>query len=89
MNTVIKEQLMETIFDHHVTEYELNTLFFGAPESYEEYIDGLSHDGFLVDLVRLYLLRNMPDRANKYLSRIKDSESRSELTMANCCSTHS
>ena len=85
MNPVLKTNKLETIFEHGVTDNELSTLFYGAPEPENEYRDGLSHDGLLVDIVRLYQLRGNTDAANRYLSLIEDASIRSELATRGCC----
>lgn len=89
MSAVLKENPIETIFDCGVTDAELLDLFYGYPETKDEYIDGLSHDGLLVDIVRLYQLRGNDDLARKYLSSITSQSIRAELSTRGCCVAHS
>lgn len=89
MSAVLKTEHLETIFDHDVTYSELSQLFYGAPEPENEYLEGLSHDSLLVDIVRLYQLRGNTDAASRYLSSINDPAIRAELATRGCCVAHS
>lgn len=88
MSIVVKEQPIETIFDHRISDSEFSELFYGSPESYDDYVDGLSKDSLLVDIVRLYQLRGKPDLANRYLAKISDESIRFELSTRGCCESH-
>ena len=89
MSAVLKPKKTETIYDHSVTETELSELFYGFPETHEDYLIGLGSDSLLVDIVRLYELRNQPDIAKRYAAMIEDPSIRSEIATMGCCVEHS
>ena len=89
MNAMLKQANPESIFDHGVTQAELSALFYGAPEPEDEYPEGLSHDGLLVDIARLYRLRGDPDKAGRYASMIGDAAIRAEIATQGCCEVRS
>lgn len=89
MSAVVNDKSIETIFDHHVSDAELLELFYGYPEPYNEYVEGLSTDSLLVDIARLYQLRGVNDIANQYIEKISDEPIRSELLTTSCCKAHS
>lgn len=76
---------METIYDHSVTERELNILYFDDPDSQAEYLTGLSQDSAYADLVSLYRMRGDDARAESFLDRIQDKELRQQFRMIPCC----
>lgn len=76
---------METIYDHGVTEQELDVLYFGDPDSQAEYLTGLSQDSAYADLVSLYRMRGDDARAESFLDRIQDKELRQQFRMIPCC----
>ncbi len=88
MSAVLKPEKIETIYDHGATIEELNQLFYGNPETPEDYLLGLSNDSLLVDIVRLYQLRGQADTANRYASLIKDSSIQAEFATKGCCVAH-
>lgn len=75
---------METIFTHNITSEELNLLFFGDPETEEEYLDILSQDSAYADLVALYRLRGDEARAQAFLNLIQDAELRQQFQLIPC-----
>ncbi len=76
---------METIYDHDVTEQELNVLYFGDPDSKDEYLAGLSQDSAYADLVTLYQMRGDDAQAEVFISRIQNRELRQQFKMTPCC----
>jgi hypothetical protein len=76
---------MESIYDHGVTQAELNALFYGAPEPEAEYPEGLSRDGLLVDIARLYRLRGDDGKAGRFAAMISDRSIRAEMATRGCC----
>lgn len=76
---------METIYDHGVTERELNILYFDDPDPRDEYMNGLSQDSAYADLVRLYRTRGDEARAESFLDRIQNQELRQQFKLIPCC----
>ena len=76
---------METIYDHGVTEQELNILYFGDPDTRDEYMIGLSQDSAYADLASLYRIRDNDARAESFIDRIQDKELRQQFKMIPCC----
>ena len=76
---------METIYDHGVTEQELNILYFDDPDTKDEYLIGLSQDSAYADLVSLYRMRDDTAQADAFLARIKNKELRQQFKMIPCC----
>lgn len=76
---------METIYDHDVTEQELNILYFDDPDTQDEYLVGLSQDSAYADLVSLYRMRGDDARAKSFLDRIQNRELRQQFRMIPCC----
>jgi hypothetical protein len=77
--------MMETIYDHGVTEQELNTLYFDDPDTKDEYLTGLSQDSAYADLVRLYRVRNDDAQADFFVNHIQNRELRQQFKMIPCC----
>lgn len=76
---------METIYDHGVTEQELNILYFSDPDTQDEYLMGLSQDSAYADLVRLYRIRDDDLHVDLFINRIKNRELRQQFKMIPCC----
>ena len=76
---------METIYDHGVTEQELDVLYFDDPDSKDDYLAGLSQDSAYADLVRLYRMRDDDARVENFINRIKNRELRQQFKMTPCC----
>ena len=76
---------METIYDHGVTEQELNILYFDDPDTQDEYLTGLSQDSAYADLVTLYRMRGDDAQAEIFISRIQNKELRQQFRMISCC----
>jgi hypothetical protein len=76
---------METIYDHGVTEQELNVLYFDDPDTQDEYLTGLSQDSAYADLVRLYRMRGDDAQAETFVNRIQNRELRQQFRMIPCC----
>jgi len=68
---------METIFDHNPKADELRYLTGGF--SQERYLEGLTEDDALAALSMLFAMRDDPERADAYSSRIQDDELRFDL----------
>ncbi|MFI3195121.1 MAG: hypothetical protein QX195_04800 [Methylococcaceae bacterium] len=81
MSAVLKENYVETIFDHGVTDAELSELML---ESKNDYLYSVDQDTAYVDLYWLYDLRGDVNKAHKYLDSIQDSKYRNSVTMT-CC----
>ena len=75
---------METIYDHGVTEQELNILYFDDPDTQDEHLTGLSQDSAYADLVRLYRVRDDQARVELFLDRIQNKELRQQFRMIPC-----
>lgn len=80
---------LESIYDHHVTDAELLQLFFGHPEPQDEYLDGLGQDSLMVDIVRLYDLREKYDIASSFAAKIQNPSIKAEIATTGCCAAHS
>lgn len=76
---------METIYDHGVTEQELNVLYFDDPDAQDEYLTGLSQDNAYADLVTLYRMRGDDARAESFVGHIQSKELRQQFKMIPCC----
>ena len=76
---------METIYDHGVTEQELDVLYFDDPDSKDDYLAGLSQDSAYADLVRLYRMRDDDARIENFINRIQNRELRQQFKMTPCC----
>ncbi len=76
---------METIYDHGVTEQELDVLYFDDPDSKDDYLAGLSQDSAYADLVRLYRMRDDDARVENFINRIQNRELRQQFKMTPCC----
>ena len=89
MNAVPKPEHPESIYDHGVTQVELDALYFGAPESRADYFVGLSRNSLLADVARLYRMRGDEDTALKYISQVTNPLMRSQFKTRPCCAGHS
>ena len=69
---------METIFDHNITGIEIEVLNSFIPSrairTREKYAESLDSDKFNSDLYHLYILRGNANKAEEYLSKIKNPE---------------
>ena len=65
--------MMETIFDHNVTEDEVLNIV-GIAISKERYIGIVSKEKAIEDIYYLYLERNNHKEANKYLDMLPDDK---------------
>ena len=89
MNAVVKtDNHVESIYDHGITDDELNEMFFGQPEPMDEYFEGLSADSLLADIVQLYRMRNDPKKVHHYISRVSNPSIRKEMLTRGCCEVH-
>lgn len=82
MNTVLKPQHIETIFDHDITDDEFEGLF-DFLESQSDYEFELSQVDAYVDLHHLYELRNDEKMAKFYLNKL-DEKTKRRVSMR-CC----
>ncbi len=89
MNAVVKESHVETIYDHGITDAEMQQLTAGYPEPKDEYFYALSQDSAYADLFRLYTMRHDENKAAFFLNQIQDGSFRRQLTMRPCCAVHS
>jgi hypothetical protein len=89
MSAVLNHQIIETIFDHGVTDAEMLALTDGYPESRENYLYSLDQDSAYADLYRLYSIRNDANKASFFLEQIKDSSFKNQFKMRPCCAAHS
>ncbi|MDG5813902.1 hypothetical protein QA601_02335 [Chitinispirillales bacterium ANBcel5] len=64
---------METIFDHNVTEHELNKLFGESTNGNNYMFTPIDSNGHNKLLYHLFLLRNQPIMADIYLKKMNDS----------------
>ena len=86
MNAIPKKStLLETIFDHGITDAEQMELFSDI-ESYDEYVEFMSTDDLYRDIFYLYHLRGDTVMANRYFNKMSDS-ARHSLKMT-CCEKH-
>lgn len=76
---------METIYDHGVTEQELDVLYFDDPDSKDDYLAGLSQDSAYADLVRLYRMRDDDAQIENFINHIQNRELRQQVKMTPCC----
>jgi hypothetical protein len=84
MSAVLKENYVETIFDHGVTDDEMINLF-GYIEEIDIYSYKLSNDFALGDLYRLYKLRGKEKSANEFLSKLSSESEKENITRSGCC----
>lgn len=90
MNAVAKTVAhLESIYDHGITDAELNEMFFGQPGPVNEYFEGYDQDDLLVDIVQLYRMRQDEEKVLHYISRISDASIRTEMLTRGCCEAHS
>jgi hypothetical protein len=89
MSAILKPEPFETIFDHGVTDAEIQALTDGYPETQEEYFYGLDHDSAYADLFRLYRLRGDTDKAAYFMEKIEDNSFKFQFKARPCCSVHS
>jgi hypothetical protein len=89
MNAVVKQNHIETIYDHSITDAEMQQLTAGYPEPKEEYFYALDKDSAYADLFRLYTMRHDENKAAFFLNQIEDASFRRQLTMRPCCAGHS
>ncbi len=75
---------METIFDHNITNYEIELLSSFIPSrsirAKDKYLERINKDQVYSDLYHLYLLRGDVVKAEKYLNKINDPEYKSLLS---------
>jgi len=76
---------METIFDHNVTGIEIEVLNSFIPSrairSREKYTESFNSDKVNSDLYHLFILRGKAEKAEEYLSKIKDPEYKYNLSV--------
>ena len=89
MSAVLKENHIETIFDHGVTDDERLVLAKGYAESIDDYLYGLDQDSAYADLYRLYIIRKDTDQASAFLEKIKEPGFKNQFKMRPCCAMHS
>ncbi|MFM8443938.1 MAG: hypothetical protein ACKN9W_11445 [Methylococcus sp.] len=90
MNAVAKTVArLESIYDHGITDAELDEMFFGQPEPMDEYFQGFDQEDLLVDIVQLYRMRNDQQKVNHYISLISDAAIRAEMLTRGCCEARS
>lgn len=82
MNAAVQPQIIETIFNHQVTEDEFKQLF-ELTESQEDYEFALSQTDAYIDVYYLYELRGNHALAHSYLNKL-DEKTRNRITMR-CC----
>lgn len=81
MSAVLKENPIETVFDHHVTDAEIIELML---EPKHDYLYSIDQDTAYADLYWLYEMRGDANKAHKYLDSIQDSKYRNSIIMT-CC----
>ena len=64
---------METIFDHNVTEKEIEFITGYPKTTREAYLGYRKKEGYLIDLYYLYRYRKDLQTAKKYYDKIPDS----------------
>lgn len=84
MSAVLKNEPVESIFDHGVTDNEMISLF-GYVEDMDTYCYLLSNDFALGDLYRLYKLRGKEKTANEFLNKIISEAEKTNITRSGCC----
>jgi hypothetical protein len=84
MNTVLKPQHIETIFDHNITDDEFEELF-DFLESQPDYEFQLGQSDAYVDLHHLYELRGNEKMAGFYLNKL-DEKTKKRVSMRCCIS---
>ena len=67
----------ETVYDHNLTDEEKKLL--GIGDNKEDYLKGLTEDGALADLFRLYFHRGDWAKAKEYLKKIKDERYKHDI----------
>jgi hypothetical protein len=72
-----KAKLIETVYDHNLTDEEREKLGFSLTE--EEYRRFTSEDTAFADLFRLYFHRGDWAKAKEYLKKIKDKIYKREI----------
>lgn len=84
MSAVVKDEKIETVFDHGISEAEMINLF-GFVEAREIYNDRLSNDFALGDLYLLYHMRGDEKSANAFLNKMSSAAAKADITRAGCC----
>lgn len=64
---------METIFDHNITEKEMEFITGYSDTTKEEYLSYRKKDGYIIDLYYLYRYRKDATKAVSYYNMIPDS----------------
>ena len=80
MSASLNNQKIETVFDHGITQSEMDSLF-GGEESFTEYYSELSINDAYADLYFLYEIRNNHNQATIFLNKINDDNYRKHLVM--------
>ena len=84
MSIVVKEQPIETIFDHDITDGEQVALF-DFVDDHDSYFFALSRDSAFADLYRLYTFRKNDEKAASFLNQISNERTKADLIRVSCC----
>ncbi|MDD2725399.1 MAG: hypothetical protein PHH59_15445 [Methylovulum sp.] len=82
MSAILKTEPLETIFNHGITDDEFEAIF-DFIETQADYEAHLSATDALIDLHKLYQLRNDTTQADRFFSRL-DTKSQQRLRL-HCC----
>ncbi len=84
MSAVVKEDHVESIFDHDVTEDEQMALF-DFIETPDDYLFAMPQNNAWADIYSLYQLRGNDKKAEFYLNKITNQRLIDDLVRVPCC----